>query len=302
MKWLTYALVPLGAFVACGGKMVNDDPCGAYLDAWNAHADKCGETRVATDSEAMDVYASLCTASASAPDATNMQQQLAACTKAIQDEQRCDVTIVDCVLHGSRPDGAACGIGTQCAGGICQTTAVTASTTSEQVCGTCASYVQAGGACDATHTCDPISTMCIFTDYANASGVCRTFVKEGGDCISADSGGCGPALTCSDDGNCTKRPQRGDDCAQLNECAEPWRCIDGTCADGAGEGDACPTTFECGANLGCNPSTHVCEKIATTISGKKIGDACTVGNFECEPFVAVCIDGTCKAPDYGACK
>jgi hypothetical protein len=322
MRWMALGVAAGGVIVACGGKM--DDPCGAYLDAVNAHADKCGEDRVASGPSGRDMYTSLCVAAASAPGATNMDQQIDACTKAINDDQRCDITIVECIMHGSRPDGAPCATASQCAGGSCMMTGATVSATSEQQCGTCASYVQAGGVCDATHTCDPTSSLCTILNM-DGSGVCGAFVKEGGDCDGEDSGPCGPALKCGDDGTCTKRPQKGDDCAQLDACAEPWRCIDGTCADGAGEGDACPKGFECGANLGCNTTTHECEKLFSAPVGgacdvyvgcdggasctngvcvlpKKIGDACTVGKYECEPFAATCIDGTCRAPSFDVCN
>jgi hypothetical protein len=38
------------------------------------------------------------------------------------------------------------------------------------------------------------------------------------------------------------------------------------------------------------------------IAPRKIGEPCTVGKSECEIFAAVCVDGTCQAVDYGACK
>lgn len=284
----------VGVIVACGGKL--DDICGSYVDAFNHHAEQCSMPIL--DDATKASFVSLCDAIAKAPGTDHFQSAVDSCGDAMKSDKSCDSRDVPCIIRGTLPDGAACAVSAQCAGGICNSTSLEPNPNSEINCGTCASYAEVGESCDHTQ-CNPMTGSC----SGITQGVCQAYAKEGESCDGPSAGSCGPSLFCSFEGNvCAKLPTKGEGCPE-SPCEDPYRCIQGACTDGVGEGGACPTGLECAPGLDCDFNAKTCTKPASDgAPAKKAGEACVVGHGDCEAFSLVCIGGTCQPPDYTVCK
>ncbi len=301
--------------VACGGGASSS--CGSYFDAVANLFGQCGVQLDTTQKAAFQDY---CGVLATAPGAGDLASQIDHCASVAR-SANCDngAIALECVIRGTLADGAACGNGAQCAGGRCDTSGATPSTTTEVLCGKCASYLAVGSDCSNGGACDPSTTQC-------TQGKCAAFVAQGQSCASAP---CTPGLLC--DGattTCVPYPQKGQACTTA--CAYPSRCLQGTCADPVPENGACTSSSECATNLTCTnqkcvattkaalgqPCGFVNNQVVdcqdglkcpssgtspTCVAPKQKGEACTVGNGDCASDLA-CVGGTCQVPDFSTCK
>jgi len=293
-----------------------DTACGDYVDAADSLDTTCGDVGVLPQTRTN--FVAVCDALVTAPGVQDLAAQVEQCAGQLRSLD-CNGT-ASCKITGTLPDGAACGAGQQCAGGICNTTAST-DPTSEVACGKCSSYVAIGGNCS-TGVCDPTAGGCV-------QGTCVAYAQRDESCTDAP---CANALQCDSTSlTCQPYPTEGQSCS--TECAYPEKCSSGTCVDPAQQGGACPTGVECATGLVCDSGTRTCSKPGIAEAGqpcgfvngqivdcdgglkcaapsqghpscvapKQIGDACTVGDGECDVFLA-CVGGTCQVPDYSVCK
>jgi len=291
--------------------------CSDYIDADLSYAGRCGGSSSVPAQEKSN-FVAFCEVLGTAPGTGDLASQLDDCTNQVKSLD-CNAS-TNCVFRGALPDGAACGAGTQCAGGLC-TGAGNSPPNSEVSCGTCSSYVTLGGDCT-TAECDPTTGACV-------QNKCVAYVKQGASCASAP---CDSGLQCDSTSNtCQPYPGKGQACTF--ECAYPEQCVQGTCADPVQQGGACPMGDECASSLTCDPGSHTCvpptlagageacgfvnseiidcqsglqcqtstQGAGTCVAPKETGDSCTVGNQECDTFL-LCIGGTCQVPDYSVCK
>jgi hypothetical protein len=174
-----------------------------------------------------------------------------------------DVTPSCVPAPGDVANGAACGDDEQCASGFCPVAG-------DAVCGTCAALPKVGDTCIA--------------------------------------GACGRELACVS-GVCQKPGKIGDSCdPKANPCETGVSCFGGKCVAGGGPGALCDSSEKLHPNcditqgVGCNPGTHVCQKVLEA----KAGDACGVdfaaGTYSICTAGSICrttaggFTGTCIAP------
>jgi hypothetical protein len=301
--------------VACSGGV--DSSCGNYIDAAIAYDTKCNSA-VTVPAQAKTNFVKLCEALAAAPGARDFASEIDQCSSQIQSLD-CNGSLT-CKITGSLPDGAACGAGSQCAGGVCSTSSTPTIPDSEMTCGTCSSYVPVGGDCSIDH-CDPATSECM-------QNKCVAYAQQGQSCAGAP---CANALLCDSTNTCQPYPTKGQSCTLA--CASPEVCSNGTCSDPVQQGGACPTGIECASGLTCDATSHTCvtptlagsgqpcgfvnnqivdcqtglkcssssQGSSTCVTPKEIGDPCTVGNSECDTFL-LCVGGTCQVPDYTVCQ
>ncbi len=166
-----------------------------------------------------------------------------------------------CAFEGSLADGASCSSYLQCKG-ICDKSQGSGD------CGVCATAPAAGS------DCDPSSSsiyQCSFGDY----------------CSSATSK-CAPHLA------------ENAPCAETEVCAGTLACVGGKCTQPAGEGEPCPTGYECDFfnGLSCDfGAPPTCVKLVLASAGEDCSDiltwcdhagSCDVDTFKC---VAAAKDG-----------
>ncbi len=289
--------------------------CGDYLNALVTYEQKCGNTSASVDDATKSNFEAICGALSSAPGANNFSGQVEQCASQVG-SLACNGSL-SCPIHGTLADGAACGASPQCAGGICNTGKPT-NPNSELACGTCSSYLAIGASCTSGE-CDPSTSAC-------TNNTCVAYVAQGQSCASAP---CTPGLECDATKVCNPYPTKGQACTL--QCANPERCVSGTCVDPVQQGGACPMGNECATSLICDPQSKTCVQPTLAASGqpcgfvnnqyvqcqtglkcsngqpatcfqpKSAGQACTVGNGECQTYL-YCINGTCQTPDYSTCK
>ncbi len=301
---------------ACSGGSASS-ACGDYLNALVSYEQKCGNSTATVDDATKSNFEAICGALSSAPGANNFSGQVEQCASQVN-SLSCDGSLA-CPIHGTLADGAPCGASPQCTGGIC-TAVKSTNPNSEFACSTCSSYLAIGANCS-TGECDPSTSAC-------SNNTCVAYVGQGQSCASAP---CSTGLQCDMTTKvCQPYPTKGQTCTL--QCANPYRCIGGTCADAVQQGGACPTGIECANNLMCDPQSHTCVQPTLAALGqpcgfvntqyvqcqtglkcstggqpntcfqpKSAGQACTVGNGECQTYL-YCINGTCQTPDYSTCK
>lgn len=295
--------------------------CESYVDALIDRGEACGFEDASQ--ETLDEFVAACANIASAPGVTDFDGQVDACADQIA-SSGCSISGLSCRIKGSLADGEKCGTSAQCQGGQCATTSAMAVPDSEIRCGTCASYLPIGAACDAGGpACEPLVSHC-----SGSPGTCVAYAKVGEDC----GAGCESTLTCDATTNeCATRPTKGEACT--SSCVDPYRCVGGACAEPVAEGQPCPTGNECASGLDCN-SMSVCaqpkhaaegqpcgfvegefvdcdegfeceapgaDQAEVCVRRKVEGDACTVGKSECRSFL-ICTSGTCQLPDFSLCQ
>lgn len=125
---------------------------------------------------------------------------------------------------------------------------------------------------------------------ASPAGAACKQVGHVGDLCAADSQCQGGDVLCVPDasgsGHCKVVPSQGQPCNVLGlsngkpfTCLPPWVCVNSVCA--APPGESAPCSLECGADLGCDLSSHSCKPLPGP------GQACFLG--------AVCrSDATCE--------
>lgn len=290
--------------------------CSDYIRAIGDASERCSGHTYDDEVEAM--FVDLCEAQATAPGTSAFTDQLDACVDAI-DGAACSALLQACSLEGSLPDGAACGAGSQCAGGDCDRSGGTKAPNTNISCGVCASYLAVGAACASSgSSCEPGSTC------SGEPGTCVPYPKEGEACTTI----CGYGLSCDiETQTCRPVPTKGEAC-QFS-CREPFVCAAGTCIDRVPVGGACPAGNECEQLLICN-TMHLCAEPKHVAEGETCtgldGDpvVCDDGlgcDFEskkcvkakakgssCDPAeygscgeLLACVNGTCQVPDYGLC-
>lgn len=306
--------------IACSGGGI-ESSCGNYFDKVVSLESQCGSD-FALDPSLKSNFEKYCDGLAAEPGAKDLASQIDTCASTVS-AAGCNGSAINCRITGSLPDGSACGNGTQCTGGLCDTSGTQPSTTTELNCGKCASYLQVGADCTApSATCDPSTSEC-------RNGKCTALATQGQSCATI---GCANGLTC-DTGTqtCVTPPTQGQACTTT--CASPYRCINSTCTTGVQQGGACPVGDECAPTLSCDMTTHTCQPQQRATEGqpcgfvnnaivgcqsglqctestpntftcqtpKNLGETCTVGKQECQIFLA-CVNGTCQQPDYSTCK
>jgi len=348
MKRATGLVTSGGVFlfllVACsgsGGSEGGGGTCAQYVSALRSYFDRCGDgtsSSVLTNASAR--LEAACNRGLTAPGATNMAAQIAACTQKVQAASCDGADDFDCELTGGTlEDGAPCGESYQCKGGACRTAP-------GETCGKCAQRVPIGGDCTSSSECvegagclqgSGDTGKCVAEKIAKAGEKCS---GEGGELVRCDAG-----LSCSFTGGeltCKAPGAAGADCSSRLDCLNDLRCVKGKCADGLAEGGDCTFGSECAKGLDCSrdkkcarvvyvkageecDSTRRCERgscrgMQVTLGpngttevkpGKCVdplpdGAACSESSEDedapsCDVF-AECIGGKCTVVDPATCK
>lgn len=317
---MRFVVLALAACLAgCGGGV--GSTCDGLLDAYQSLADRCEGTAVTFTPTERTNYAASCEQLVTISGISNYGSQVAGCATVVRFAACNDLeSALECTIKGTLPDGAPCGTGAQCAGGIC-TNATQPDPQSEITCGVCASFIEVGAACTSfgSEECD--------TNLTCVNGSCVANGHQGDPCDDADDPECGPNLICDSSGRCGPLPTLGASCPS-STCAEPFVCLNGTCGAASSEGGPCPTGEECAVGLVCNAMTSTCQKPIIAESGEACGSVngqevgcdggltcpngtcvpttplegpCVAGQGQCD-FALVCVDGTCQIPDYSVCS
>lgn len=151
-----------------------------------------------------------------------------------------------------------------------------------------------GAPCEYATQC--LSDACGMADDS-VCGVCVVPTGQGSTC--ENSGTCAGALFCTPDGQCEPIAGPGESCTQesnINFCAYPLTCIDGTCTN-AGTGASCsPTTdFDCASYLFCTTTDDTCQPFTWAPPGGTCGSVAGNGTVWRECITA----STCPIPSGG---
>jgi hypothetical protein len=184
----------------------------------------------------------------SGPGSGTTPSNVEACVQAYATASCADLiagtTPAACNIHGSLPQGAACGDDSQCAGANSY-----CNLGDSQTCGVCDTRAAAGDACAFDSDCES-GMVCGMAANA-ATGACVATAGVGGAC--SDSTPCAFPLVCS-----SADPDAGS----------------GSCAQPAEVGASCdPVAQNCNGieNLLCDPTTNVCTAQPTAGSGAQCG-------------------------------
>jgi hypothetical protein len=195
----------------------------------------------------------------------------------------------------------------------------------------CLSYTQCSTLhCDGIRMADPNGLP---NPRALRCGTCATPLPEGAACdgVTDSCQGGTPGLSCFR-GVCRERGGQGADCDSWNDCAGDWICTSGNfCGAGRAEGYTCASTIDCAGALACDPATTTCEpaeygqpgaacdttfhwcwKGSCDIAPGATSGVCPIvlpDGSACDPedtartcdTYAYCIDGVCKIPDPNDC-
>lgn len=234
-----------------------------------------------------------CNAALALDGVTATPDDISACAGAIEG-QSCDgfsysrPAACDAAARGSRPDGAPCAVGMQCASAVCGDRDATG-------CGRCFEELAEGEPCDPEYAAP---SYCGDGLFCHDTGICMREVESGGACEGGKV--CAGALQCIA-WTCAEPAQLGAPC-DSDECnlVMGLTCDPGsnTCAPApfAGPGEKCldMTTYTytfCKAGSTCNLTTGICE------AGAQVGQACdevTKPSKSCVPG-AQCVNFTCSA-------
>ncbi len=349
LKTTSFALltsVALGFLALTGGcsssASSTDAACDNYFSA--AFSDRCKSGTVSAErrGQIQARFRTVCQQGLAAPGTGITASYLDKCAAALS-ATACggSSTPDECKTPaGTLTDGTACDDSSQCKSSYCKksttTTTTDAGTSSETAdCGVCAATIAAGGDCDLTGEtrCAP-DTTCIPSGTTGTAGKCTTGVKNdvGGAC-GASGTGCKSGLSCDFKTlKCVAPGGAGATCSSTSDCQQPdLACVAKVCKARVGDGAACTSSAECQAQLGCNPTTHVCGKRPNAKGGEPCtsftvcdtgscniaqdgtdgtcptliadGAACTSDSRAavCDEF-ADCKGGVCKVSDPSACK
>ncbi|HVJ93878.1 MAG TPA: hypothetical protein VM580_29010 [Labilithrix sp.] len=310
--------------------------CDAYYEAQLEFAARCGGLLNGSEA-AIARFRILCSRELAAPGAEDLREARAACAKKLA-SARCDDVLRECELPpGSLKNGEACAVRAQCQSRFCKL--------EDGACGRCAPLVKEGGECTVPTDCDvgkgeiascdfvgrnPTGTcsvwklgkagdacgetqLCDFGMHCEASsadsrtGTCAENTGKGSPCSTSAS--CRAGFVCIDE-KCSARPEEGETCSAINECANGLAC-DKTCKKFTyvGTGQECDATRQCdrgrcvqavtgGANGQPTPAG-----VATCIAPLEDGQSCGPNNqgFACDHF-ARCIGGVCVLADPARCQ
>ncbi len=241
------------------------DGCSAMVEAFCGHVVDCGMQEYGSIDECTARQQLACEVD-SRVDGVKMDiETLVACAPAL-DQASCEAVgsldVPACRMHGSRPAGAGCALGAQCATGLCSGEPLT--------CGVCLTPKTEGEACvDSWSLPGPAPALC-------------------GDGLYCD-------MTSK---RCKKRGGRGDACDFDAPCADLSVCLDGLCHAPLGSGVVCDgTSGVCDGALGlwCDPSSQRCAKVppwpgpgspCTMLDDCAFGSFCELSSGICRPDVA----------------
>ncbi len=159
-----------------------------------------------------------------APDVAVSDPSLTSCATALRAATCAAIDDIPsaCDLRGTRPNGAACGTGAQCASGECK----------------------------------PKSAV------YSPCGVCTPRSNEGESCGTPTAGRCANGLLCMGSSNptCRRPAALGESCGNDVLCATPLVCVGSKCAAPLVAGDDCSSRFVCNPVDGvyCNQTTGRC--------------------------------------------
>jgi hypothetical protein len=193
---------------------------------------------------------------------------------------------------GTLPDGAACGLRTQCQGGACRGRL--------RACGTCITAVPEGGPCALFHECadglDCVEGLCTRLNTVERGGQCDldhacagTLACVGGGAVGP--GTCAPPLPAG--ATCDSNNQVGNDCdftkglacaGEMSTCypVPKLRAVGETCS-----GNSCNGKAYCDFNDTCSPRQHA-------------GGSC-VDSDQCL-LPLNCVGGVCAVFDPATCQ
>jgi hypothetical protein len=326
--WLA-ALVPL----ACSSNSISpEQACADLARAVCTERDTCSNDldnsrAYGTEAVCESRMGSSCIAGLAVHGTAATPEDREACAKAYGSDETCseyfenDPAAACDPPAGAAAMGATCAVAAQCASAFC-------AIAQDQVCGTCQSQPVAGASCTVDADCG--RDLACATPAGSASGVCATWVEQGGACLTGVNP-CAPQLACMGDdvatathGSCVATITTvGSACDSSRKTAPPCdgaiglACIPagsgttiGTCQAiaivGAGEmcgnlgGPPITSVAECGAGGMCVKATataHTGMCVAPAAEGapcdRALGPPCL------EP--AKCVAGTCTLPFVAAC-
>jgi hypothetical protein len=252
------------------------DGCADLIAASREAAVRCNLPTASPDAvAARDPHLTTrCKYNLSAPGNGITRSAVAACAKEIRGS--CDGTGGACravnSALGTLPAGTPCGVGSQCAGGVCTQTAANG-------CGTCSAN-------------DPPVAPAELAE----GDVCYDPAKPSGDTF------CAAGLACKTVGNpvsvpirCTKRGADGIACSLTRDCIDGLACIEKQCAPRLANGGACEVGDQCAAGA-CSKATGTCVPFVFAAAGAVCNNQekrCARGTCARTPLGT---DGTCVDP------
>jgi hypothetical protein len=299
------------------------DVCSDLTTAFRGYLEKCRPEFSPKRLDALERNSKrFCEQRLDLPGASNAGSGFRACAAqyrgaACNDFPECDLP------PGELDGGVPCGDDVQCKSGRCLIADVGPGGTTPQ-CGHCAVPAQIGDECSNEVVC-PKDAECIKSGDKDR---CVAFEKaKAGERCGALGPECEGELVCvgsSGEAKCAPPGDMGAACSSPTECRGGLVCANGTCANGAKEGEAC-SRWTCGPQLTCDVTTGKCAKVTFVAEGgacDELTRICEFGSCEggkcvapvpeggecglptkgrCED-IARCIDGKCVIPDPGSCR
>ncbi len=149
-----------------------------------------------------------------------------------------------------------------------------------------------GGACFGDAQCQSDNCDAPGGTLACCEGTCIAALPEAGlgeDCLTGMT--CVEGTYCDIEAAvCASLKASGETCSSDFQCADVLRCVGGTCAEGPGEGEPCPSG-DCALPFGCDPQTVTCQR------ARGEGEACVPEDSLCSLGLTCSADSnTCVRP------
>ena len=296
---LTWLAIPAIVGLACSSNSISaDQACADLARAVCAERDSCSNgidntLTYGTGSQCESRMEASCEAALAVKGTAATPEDREACAQAYGSDETCsnyfenDPPASCDPPAGSGATGATCAVAAQCASAFC-------AVAQYQVCGTCQPMPVVGATCTVEADCG--RDLACATPAGSASGVCATWVEQGGACLTGVNP-CAPQLACVGEDVTT---------ATHGSCV-PTVGMVGSACDGSRK-----TAPSCDGDIGLacipggsNTKIGTCQMIALVGAGQPCGDlggppttsvaGCAAGGM-CVKAAATDRAGTCVAP------